>query len=240
MTVTIARVSLVLALILGIALGVQTYRLNRSTGRELRERARAQAVELVAAGWQKAATASQADLARIVPALEAQLAAARRVSTTLAGTSTWAGRGAEIPVPCTVVMGPPPGSSPPPGPPAVAPVEAPPTVAVAPHVLIDDAVALDDAGGIYVARKVQARLSVGQSWASEWEPVAPDPGSTTAVAPELSAAWKEYRNPPPKVAGLPRGLNRWRAGWVCGAGLGYAVASERSDLVVACLWGVQM
>lgn len=197
MTVTIARVAVVLALILGIALGVQTWRLNRAAAREVEARAKIQAEQLLAAGWQATAHASQAELARIVPALEAEIAAAKKAGTTVAGSSHWAGHGSEIPVPCTVVMGPPAGTTLPTSdsPPPTSLPEAPLTVAVTPHVRIDDAVALDDAGGIYVARHVQARLSVGETWASEWGPVTADPGSTTAVDPRIGAAWRAYLNP---------------------------------------------
>jgi hypothetical protein len=232
-------IALGLLLILAVALGVQTYRLSRAADREVRERAARQAVELVAAGWEKTATATQAELARIVPELQAQIEAARKAGTTLAGSGTWTGHGNAIPVPvpCEIVKGSP-ASTPPPGAatPAASP-EAPPTVAVTPHVRIDDAVALDDAGGIYVARKVQARLSVGTAWESKWEWITPD-SSTTAVAPALEAAWKAYRNPPPKI-GFVRPPKQWRAGMSCGIGLGYGVLARGVDVTAACLYGVQ-
>ena len=60
---TIARVAAVLALILGIALAVQTWRLHRADAREVAARAEAQGIALTLAGWQRAARASQAELA---------------------------------------------------------------------------------------------------------------------------------------------------------------------------------
>lgn len=239
MTVLIARVAIVLVLILAIAVGVQTWRLARATDREVYERSERQMVELVAAGWEKAAKASQAQLSRIVPELEAELAAAKKAGALTAGTSHWEGHASDIPIPCAVVMGPPSGISTPAmtAPPMVA-SEAPPVVSVTPYVKIDDAIALDDAGGIYVARKVAARLAVGTKWTSDWTPVEPDAGSTTAVSPDLIAAWKAYRNPPPKI-GFVRSPKQWRAGLSCGVGLGYGVRAEGIDAVAACLYGVQ-
>lgn len=245
MTVWIARLSLVAAVILALALGIQTWRLDRESRRTVAARAAAQSAALNAAGWQRAAEASQSDLARVVPALNAEISALLRTGATLAGTSHWTGNGAPVPVPCIASMAPPagapiaahPGPSPDglPGEPLVDcdchdgtdRLCCPPTVAVTPHVLIDDAVALDDAGGIYVARQVQARLSVGETWASEWADVTPDPGSTTAVDPRIGAAWREYLNPPYRLdaaIGASIGINglgivgqlsggRGRLGW---------------------------
>ena len=240
MTVAIARVAAVLALVLAIALGVQTWRLRRAADRETAAHVAAQDAALVAADWQRAAEGSQRDLARIVPELRAQLDAAKKAGTITAGTSHWTGHGAEVAVPCTVVMGPPAGATDaaPPGPPPVGLPGASPVVAVTPHVRIDDAVALDDGGGIFVARRVQARLAVGTAWASSWEPVEADPGSTTAVAPEIEAAWRAYRNPPPRLA-FVRGPKLWRTGLACGVGLGYGVTRGGADVVAACIWGAQ-
>lgn len=240
MTVTIARVAAVVALILGIALGVQTCRVNRAHDRDVKARAEAQGKVLVDAGWIKTETAHTKELERLVPSLQAELAAAKTAKATIAGTSHWTGTGKEVEIPCTVVMGPQARTDyPQPGLPPVGAPGAPPSVAVTPHVRIDDAVALDDAGGIFVARKVQARLSVGESWASEWADVTPDAGSTTAVSPEVEAAWRVYRHPPPRVSLLPRGIKQWRAGWSCGVGAGYGVIGSRAEIVAACLWGVE-
>lgn len=74
------------------------------------------------------------------------------------------------------------------------------SVLTVPHVKIDEAVAIDAAGGIYVARAVSARLTVGTSWASAWEPIVPDDAAPAAVDPELAKAWNLYRNPPPRPA----------------------------------------
>jgi len=192
------RVGLVVFVVILVYAGVVSWRLQQAQGRELKERAARQARTLEAANWQRAAEASQRELASTVPALKEELEAVRKAKATTAIASHWEGKGAEISVPCTVVMGSPAGNvAPPPGSPATASSsETPPTVAVTPHVLIDDAVAIDDAGGVYVARKVQARLSVGEAWASAWEEIPPDPGSTTKVSPDIVAAVKAFKNPP--------------------------------------------
>jgi hypothetical protein len=195
---TIARTAIVLALILAIALGVQTYRLNKARDLDVAARAAAQGKTLVDAGWLKGVEGSQAMLRATVPKLLAELAAAKKAKATVGIASHWEGSGKAVAVPCNVVMGPPAGNidSRSASAPNTDESGGPPSVAVTPHVRIDDAVALDDLGGIFVARKVHARLSVGESWASGWEDIAADPGSTTKVAPELTAAWKAYKNPP--------------------------------------------
>lgn len=247
MTVWIARVSLVMALVLAVAVGVQTWRLQREQGRAVDARAAAQDAELSASGWARIAAGSRAELARIVPALEAEIAALKKSGATFAGSSHWTGHGTAVAAPCTVIMGPPAGDTtadlhppPPPGQP-----EAPLTVAVTPHVKIDDAVAIDDAGGIYVARHVAARLSVGESWASEWEPITADPGSTTAVDPEIGQAWRAFKNPPYRLdafVGASIGSNglgivgqlsggRGRLGWF--AGVDYVIADPSASRVGA-------
>ena len=239
MTVTIARVAAVLALILGIALGIQTWWLNRAASREFAARVAVQDATLKAAGWEKAATASQAELAATVPALQAQLGAAKKAKATTAIASHWQGSGEEIAIPCTVVMGPPAGTSTPTSgaPDPTRSPGAPPSVAVTPHVKIDDAVALDDAGGIFVARTVQAQLTVGSSWASAWEDIVPDAGSTTKVAPEIEAAWKAYKNPPPRIAILPRSIKQWRVGWFVGPALTVGI-DGKVGVGAAVGWGI--
>lgn len=233
------RVVGIVALFLGIALGVQSWRLHRARDLETKARAKIQAEQLVAAGWEQAAKASQADLARIVPALESQLAVAKKAGATTAGTSHWEGHGDAVEVPCTVFMGPLAGNiEPAPHSPPESESGAPPSVAVTPHVKIDDAVALDDSGGLYVARHVQARLSVGESWASAWEPIEADPGGSTAINPEVSKAWDAYRNPPPRFAFIRR-PKLWRFGLSCGIGLGYGVVAQGVDVTAACVAGVQ-
>ncbi len=220
MTVTIARASLVLALLLGIALGVQSCRLRRADRAAVDARAKAQAIALEAAGWQRAAVASQDELARVVPALEAQVAALRKADATLAGSSRWTGRGAAVSVPCTPDNMAPPADvadvAPPVRPPDGSPGEpltvttdalwrGPPGpsaefIDVTPHVLIEDAVAIDDAGGIYVARDVKARLSVGKSWINEWSTVTPDPETKTAtVHSDIAEAWAAWKSPPYRI-----------------------------------------
>ncbi len=229
-----------LAAVLFVAVLVQTWRLRRASDHELKARAEAQGKTLVDAGWLLATVASQRQLEALVPDLRSQLQAAKDSSSTIAVASHWTGHGAEVAVPCTVVMGPSAGATPPSSSPVPDPGSsgAPPTVAVTPHVKIDDAIALDDLGRIYVARKVQARLSVGESWASSWEAIEPDGISQTKVDPQLVAAWKAYRNPPPRVSIVPRGTRGWRAGWFVGPALTIGF-DGKLDAAVSVGWGVQ-
>jgi hypothetical protein len=238
--VWLARIAIVLALVLAVAFGVQTWRLHRSEGREVQARAALQGKILVESGWLETLESSHDELAALVPSLRDELAAVKRAHATLLSTSHWTGTGREVPVPCTVVMGPPAGAHEPtssPPPPAGLP-EAPPAVNVVPAVRIDDAVSANDMGGIYVARRVAVRLAVGSSWASEWSEVTPDAGSTTAVDPRLSHAWRAFLEPPPRFAVLPRRVSGWRAGWFAGPAL--AVGTDgRVSATVAIGWGVQ-
>jgi len=201
---TARRLGLVAFVLLAAYAGFLAWQNDKLRDRELKARVEIQDAKLKAAGWQETAKASQAELARTVPALKEQLEAATKAKATTAIASHWEGSGAAIAVPCTVFMGPPAGdidAAPHPMP-SPGESEAPPSVVVTPHVKIDDAVALDDAGGIFVARKVQAQLTVGTSWASAWEDIDADAGSTTKVAPELEKAWKAYRNPPYRIDAL--------------------------------------
>ena len=66
---------------------------------------------------------------------------------------------------------------------------------VTPHVKIDSALGLDDAGGAFAVQHVSARLSVGETWSSEWAEITPDAGSVVKVDSRLSAAWRNYLNP---------------------------------------------
>ena len=110
-TVWIARVSLVMALVLGVEVGVQTWRLQREQGRAVDARAASQDAELSASGWARIAAGSRAELARIVPALEAEIAALKKSGATFAGSSHWTGHGTAVAAPCTVIMGPPAGDT---------------------------------------------------------------------------------------------------------------------------------
>ena len=113
------------------------------------------------------------------------------------------------------------------------------TVAVTPHVLIHDAIAIDDAGAIFVARKVQTRLWANNRWANDWTEVKPDPSNKpVSVNPDLEAAWKAWRNPPAKVA-FVRSPKQWRFGLACGIGLGYGVVAQGLDVTAACVYGVE-
>jgi len=232
------RVLLVLALLLGVALGVQTWRLDRADKRDVEARAKIQGAALEAAGLKRAAEVSQAELARIVPELKAELAAANRTGATVASASHWTGTGAAVPVPCIDTMGPPAGTSTPAPHPAPPGEPGAPLIPVTPHVKIDDAIAIDDAGGLYVARHVQAKLSVGESWESAWEAIEADAASKTAVNPDVAAAWKAWKNPPPKIAFI-RSPKLWRFGLACGIGGGYGVVAQGPDVVAACIYGAQ-
>lgn len=231
--------AVVVALIL--AVGIQTWRLGRAQGRELAARVAAQDSAFEAAGMKKATTGSQAAISAIIPDSKPQTDAVMKAKAVVAGSSHWTGSGKAIAVPISELVGPSAEAqrTASPGPPSLAgSSEAPPSVAVTPHVKIDDAVAVDDAGGIFVVRKVQAKLAVGESWASEWQDLEADPGSTTMVSPEIEKAWKAYRNPPPKFAILPRGITKWRAGWFFGPALTVGV-DGKVGVGVVLGWGVQ-
>ena len=216
------KVALIAVAALAIYAGFLAWQNDRLRDKDIRARAAIQAAKLEAAGWKRGVEATQAEMVARIPALEKELAAAKRAKAPIAIASHWEGRGAEVAVPCTVVMGPPAGDMTPPPHSADSPGEsgAPPSVAVTPHVRIDDAVALDDAGGIFVARKVQAQLTVGTSWASAWEPIEADAASTTVVNPELTEAWAAWKNPPPRIAILPRGIKQSAVGVVGGGRFG--------------------
>jgi hypothetical protein len=233
-------IPLVAFIALAVYAGFLAWQNDKLRDKDIKARAAAQGKMLVDAGWLKGVEASQRELAEMVPALEAELAAAKKAKAPVVVASHWEGRGSEVEVPCTVVMGPPAGDmTPPPHSAAPGVSEAPPSVAVTPHVAIHDAMTFDATGRLYVARKVEARLSVGETWMSAWEPIEPDASSRTLVAPELERAWAAYQNPPPRVAILPRGIKQWRAGWTCGAGVGYGVARGGADVTAACIWGLQ-
>lgn len=239
MIVWSARVAIVAAVLLAVALAVQTWRLDRASRREVDARAAIQRAALESAGWQRAAEAGEAELARIVPPLRAEISALRRTNAHFAGASHWTGHGQPVAVPCPPIVAPPAGDPivvPPGRPPTVSPGE-PPAVAVVPHVRIEDAVALDDGGGVYVARHVEARMTVAESWSSAWEPLEPE-SAITRVDPRLSEAWKAYKNPPPRVA-FVRSPKLWRFGLSCGIGLGYGVAARGVDVTAACVYGVE-
>jgi hypothetical protein len=229
--VSLRRLGLLAFLALAVYAGFLAWQNDKLRDRELKARAAMQGKQLVDAGWLKGVEANQRELEAEVPALKEQLAAVKKAKATTAIVSHWEGHGAEVAIPCTVVM--PSTSSPAP----TGSPEAPPSVAVTPHVRIDDAVALDDAGGIFVARKVQAQLTVGSSWASAWEDIVPDAGSTTKVAPEIEAAWKAYRNPPPRVAFM-RPFRQWRAGGFLGPALTIGI-DGKVDVALAVGWGIQ-
>lgn len=242
-----ARIKILAVIALVIYAGAISWRIYQLNDRALKERAAAQGKILVDAGWLKSVTASQAELARTVPALQAQLEAARAAKATVAGTSHWTGSGAAVDVPCSYAVSGPQGG--------ITGITTNPQsegtlgfptsdegaklqVAVTPHVKIDDAVALDDAGGIFVARKVQARLWANGGWVKDWGDVKADAGSTTKVAPEIEAAWKAWKNPPPRIAFLPRGIKQWRAGWFVGPGVAVALDGRVSAGILVG-WGIE-
>lgn len=232
-------------LALSIALVVQSVKLERLRRAEQAAIVAAQDAALEAQGWKRTAQASQAELARVVPALAEQTAAAKKAEALLALASHWTGHGSAVAVPCPPNMGPPTSGADAPAttPPGTA--SADPLVYVTPHVRIDDAIALDNAGGVYVTRKVATRLSIGETWTNGWQPVTPDVAADdpneTAFAKELGTAWRLYKTPPyslevfvgPSVGGDGIGVNggvvggRGRLGWYASAD--YVVADPAAS-----------
>lgn len=226
------KVAIVMILLLAGAVVAQTIRLRRAVAREWDAHVAKQQADLAAEGFRREAEASQAELAEKVPALEAELRKAQDAGARIASASHFEGHGREVEVPCTVIMGSPAeqtGRAPAPSSSPGTQPGTPPAIAVTPHVRIDDAVLIDDGGGIYVQRDVHARLSVGESWASGWEPVEPEV-VTSAVDPELSKAWAAWRAPVKRLPWLVElhallggpdpearlGLSWYPAGWRTG------------------------
>lgn len=202
MVVYAARGLLIVALLFGAAFAYQTVQLRSARDQIVKARAKEQAAALNAAAWKTAAESASKNFDRIVPGLRAELDAARKAGTPAVIASRFEGHGAAVAVPIQLA-GPASDANPRPAAPAEpstggADSQVPPSaVDVTPHVLIEDAVTIDAAGGIYVARKVSARLTVGTSWASAWAPVTPDAGTTTVIDPRLKAAWQRSLEGPP-------------------------------------------
>lgn len=256
---TTRRLVIVAFVVLGLALAYQMWRRGRAEGEIQRALVAHQRAELEAAKWKRAEAASQDELARTVEMLGDEIVAAREAGVRIGMTSHWQGRGST-----KITVRPTPGDQP--GEPGErtgeAAAEDPPagraTVAASTSdsstsneeakqeveieidtdVRIDDAVALDNAGRIYVVREVEAKLSSEGKDLSDWFPVIPEPGNVTRVDPKLQAAWEAAKNPPPRVA-LFRRPSLWRWGGSCIGGVGYTLVGGRVDGVVACGYGVQ-
>lgn len=199
----IARVAAVLALILGIALGIQTWRLNRAAARELAARVAIQDTTLKAAGWEKAAKASQRELAETVPALQAKIDAAKKAEVpvlaanrTRTETVTFDISVEDRPSSSTAGAGEAnsPSSPQPPG----------KTTPVGVSAEVQTAVAGLDDGTIEWTSRIFATVSWGalktEGECTEGEPCQtkelPVKTSKTGVAPELEKAWAAWKAPP--------------------------------------------
>lgn len=189
---------------LSVALVIQSKRLAALRLLESKARVEAQGLALEAAGWKKASQESASKLAALVPRLEEQTARAKKAEALLALASTWSGHGKPVAVPCPPNMEPSTGDLDPLDhfPPSESAAPLPSFASVTPHVQVSEALSLDDAGGLFVAREVRAKLSVGESWSSEWEVIEEDEGSRTSIAPELSQAWREFKTPPYRIEGF--------------------------------------
>lgn len=247
MTVAIARVAAILVLILGIALGIQTWRLNRAAARELAARVAIQDATLKAAGWEKAAKASQRELTAIVPELEAKLAAAKKAEVPVLAANRTQTETVTFDIP---VGDRPPSSTAGAGETAAAASPQPPgsTSPVGVSADVQTAVAGLDDGTVEWTSRVFATVSWGAlktpGECAEGEPCetkelpVKTSKSKTGVDPDLTAAWKAWKNPPPKFAALPRGIRQWRAGWFVGPGLAVALDGRVSAGVLVG-WGAQ-
>ena len=83
-------VPIVAVVALVVYAAVLTWQLDRAEGRELKARAAEQGRILEADGWKRAAEASQRELAETVPALEKELAAAKKAKAPVVVASRWA------------------------------------------------------------------------------------------------------------------------------------------------------
>jgi len=238
--------------ILGLCLAYQMWQRAQYERQAFEQWVTRQRAELDAAGWERAESRSQNQLAAVVMALTKDLDAAREAGARIAMTSRWQGKGEAVWIPCDTT-GATPGLQP--GEPgeagrtgesaadtpadrATAASPTPPGAWPVQHVKIEDAVVVDDAGAIYVKRAVQGQLTVGETFATPWVKIVPVPGKKTYVDPKLEEALRLAQNPPPKVA-LLRKPSQWRLGGTCGAGGGYSVIEQRGDVGVYCVYGVQ-
>lgn len=227
---------------LGIALGVQTRRAKIAQLAAITARAEKQAAALEAADFKRATERTQDELAGMVLSLEHDLDVARAAGARVAAAGKWEGHAGEIGIPLDVLVGKsceqaPPGVAVPP--PAALSPRAPggassPVAGIDPWFRLDEAIAINDLGAIYVKRKAWARLEVPASnWRSDWKEIPKENVvvDDTGIDPEIEKAWRAYKLPtkwtaysigasigvdgPGVVGGVAGGGKKW-GWWVSG------------------------
>jgi len=241
-------VPLIAFIALAIYAGVLSWQLDRAQGRELAARVAIQKTKLEAAGWEQAAEKSQRELATAVPALEKEIEAAKAAKVPMLASNRTKTDTVTFDIPLGIE---------PPSPAAgagetAAAASPQPTGTTAPVGVSADVqtavVGLDDgtiewksrvfATVSWGALKVPGECGKGEPCETKELPVK-TAKSTTGVDPDLVAAWKAFKNPPPRFAILPRGITKWRAGWFVGPGLAVALDGRVSAGVLVG-WGVQL
>jgi len=190
---TSTKVALVVILILGVAVVAQAYMINRERLKVAAAVADKQAAVLETNGWKRAAVERGAELLKKVPALEAELAAAREVKAPV----LIAGRTITERVPFNIPCGDrPPSPTAGAGESGMTSTAPPPAGNAAVDVSADvqTAVAGLADGRVEWASRVFATLRAGD-WTETRE--LPVHESAVGVDPKLTAAWRNYVLGPP-------------------------------------------
>ncbi len=208
---TSERAVLVLLVVLAVAGGwVAAWHRDEAV---IRERARAQAAELRAAGFQKASTTATEKLGSQLERMKRELQALRDSGAQPIGAMVVATESVPVEIPCD------------PSDPAEIGVSA----------RHEAVVGATDAGEIFTAGRIDVTLE-GRDWTETVVLPADEVTSSVEVTEDLRDALGAWRNRPAKISLRPRRPKHWRAGWTVGAGI---CQSDQVDACVAVIWGAQ-